>query len=930
MNTNNNGLNLKNKNDEINYISNLLQQEEKKQNEYSNYFGEIKKENVLKKILGDYKQKSPSEVLSEKFIMTQQQITSIALGLSPEMHDAKVQKLIDIFLSEGVHNVFSILKQMNDPHLEDDFHRFLVQYILQDGARSKMGQYKDTIKAIETTLFEIVLQSEFEEKKGDDAKNICALMERFYAGMMSISSPLDKDADKNHFTIEIAKPEGSAQIRFFVSVPNHFKDLLQKQVLAVYPKARVLEYPDDYNPFVFEGASVGAYATAGKSAALPIKTYKDFAGDPVSVVLSVFSKMEQMNEGAAIQFVIRPFGEHFVKEYGKMLTKLNKGETFKKVLENKSWGGYFKNLIVDSISEVGKDEAKIKEEKAKKVTHIDEDAKKGINDKLNSTIFNTNIRLIASAKLPHRASQLLSELSSSFRQYTEAKGNYITFKEINGRGQHGFFKHYSYRFFDESESFPLNLQELATICHFPQGISDTDFSELKQYESKQAPSPFNLPKDGIVLGKNIYRHIETPIHYAREDRVRHFYVIGQTGTGKTRILTNMIIQDIKNGDGVCFIDPHGPDIEEIIKHIPKERIDDVIYFNPGDIERPVGLNMLEYDERFPDQKIFVINELLAIFNKLFDMKVAGGPNFEQYFRNACMLAMEHKESGATLMEVSRIMSDSDFRDMKLSHCKNPIVKQFWNAAVQTTGDQGLENYVPYITSKFDGFLSNEILRPIIAQEKSSFNFQDIMDNKKIFLVNLAKAKLGEINSQLIGLILVGKFLAAAFNRDVENAREKPFYLYMDEFQNITTNSIASILSEARKFGLSLNVAHQYISQLTDDIKKAVFGNVGTMAVFRVKTEDAEFLEKEFKPTFNAADIMRLSNRNAYIKLLSHGAPQKPFNIITNDTPKPEEHIGAIVKELSSLKYGTPREEVEDMIMKKFALANEQKAKKSKW
>jgi hypothetical protein len=703
---------------------------------------------------------------------------------------------------------------------------------------------------------------------------------------------------------------------------------LQKQVLAVYPKARVLEYPDDYNPFVHEGASVGAYAVPGKSAALPIKTYKDFVGDPVSVVLSTFSKMDFM-EGAAIQFVVRPAGEKFVKEYGKFLTKLNKGETFKRVLENNTWGGYLKNLVIDEIKSIGKDKEKVKEEKEKKVSHIDDDAKKGISEKLNSTIFNTNIRLIASSKHAHRASQLLGELSSSFRQYTEAKGNNISFKEIPGRNTHSFFKHFSYRFFDESESFPLNLQELSTICHFPQGISDTDFSELKQYESKQAPAPFDLPKSGIRLGKNVYRHLETPIHYGREDRVRHFYCIGQTGTGKSKLLTNMIIQDIKNGDGVCFIDPHGADIEEIINNIPKERIDDVIYFDPGNIERPVGLNMLEYDERFPDQKIFVINELLAIFNKLFDMKVAGGPNFEQYFRNAAMLVMDHKESGATLLELSRVMSDADFRAMKLSHCKNPMVKQFWTAAEQTTGEQGLENYVPYVTSKFDGFLSNEIMRPIIAQEKSSFNFKQIMDTKKIFLVNLSKGKLGELNSNLIGLILVGKILMAALSRDPKD-NPPDFYLYIDEFQNVTTNSIATILSEARKYRLSLNVAHQFISQLQDDIKKAIFGNVGTMAIFRIAPEDAQFIEQYFKPTFSSSDIIRLPNRNGYLKLLSGGFPQKPFNIITDNAPKPQEDIGAVVKELSALKYGTPRQEVEDMVMRKFALANEQRAKKSRW
>jgi hypothetical protein len=266
---------LRNKDDEIKFLQETLESEMQKENQFSEYFGKTKSENILSRILNNYKNTPKEEILHSNFSMTDKHITTLALGLAPEMHDAKIQKLIDIFVTEGVHNVFSILFKMNDPHLEDDFHRFLVQYILQDGARKKMGKYQDTIKAIETTLYEIILQSELDDKGQNDAKNLIALMERFYAGMMSIASPYEKDAEKNHFTIEIAKPQGSDQIRFFVSIPNHFKDLLQKQILALYPKAQVLQQIDDYNPFVSEGASCGAYAIAGKSAALHRSTLVD-------------------------------------------------------------------------------------------------------------------------------------------------------------------------------------------------------------------------------------------------------------------------------------------------------------------------------------------------------------------------------------------------------------------------------------------------------------------------------------------------------------------------------------------------------------------------------------------------------------------------------------------------------------------------------
>jgi hypothetical protein len=383
----------------------------------------------------------------------------------------------------------------------------------------------------------------------------------------------------------------------------------------------------------------------------------------------------------------------------------------------------------------------------------------------------------------------------------------------------------------------------------------------------------------------------------------------------------MIIQDIKNGDGVCFIDPHGSDIEDILANIPRERIDDVVYFDPAYTARPMGLNMLEFDPAYPEQKTFVVNELLAIFYKLFDMKVAGGPAFEQYFRNSALLVMEHPESGSTLLEIGRVLADKQFRDLKLSHCKNPIIKQFWENAERTSGEQSLANFVPYITNKFDVFISNDIMRPVIAQEKSVFNFRDIMDKKKILLVNLSKGRLGEINANLIGLVLVGKILMAALSRvDIIGAGKVPndFYLYIDEFQNITTDSIATILSEARKYRLSLTIAHQYTAQLKPEIKNAVFGNVGSMAVFRVSVDDAEFLAKQFAPVFTAQDIIKLDNYNCYMKMLANGTPAKPFNMATLRPPEGQPLIVPKIKELSYLKFGQDRAEVEGEIMARYA------------
>ncbi len=425
----------------------------------------------------------------------------------------------------------------------------------------------------------------------------------------------------------------------------------------------------------------------------------------------------------------------------------------------------------------------------------------------------------------------------------------------------------------------------------------------------------------ILLGYNLHQGIKTDIYMKPVDRMRHMYVIGKSGVGKTSLLKNMIIQDIQNGDGCCFIDPHGSDIEDILEQIPPERFDDVIYFDPTNTERPMGMNMLEYDPRYPEQKSFVVDELFGIFKKLYSgTPESMGPAFEQYFRNATLLVLDHPQSGSTMVEISRVLSDENFRNLKLKYCKNMIVKQFWEKiATQAGGEAELANIVPYITNKFDVFLANDFMRPIIAQEKSAFNFREVMDSKKILLVNLSKGKLGEMNSNLIGLILVGKILMAALSRvDSLDKNLPPFYLYIDEFQNVTTDSISQILSEARKYKLSLNIAHQYIKQIDEGIRDAVFGNVGSMAAFRVGPEDAEFLEKQFAPTFTANDILNLDNYNAYIKMLVDGQPQKPFNIHTYP-PKPgNPQNKEILKKLGAEKFGRPREEIEAEVNRKFA------------
>ncbi|MEA2089085.1 MAG: type IV secretory system conjugative DNA transfer family protein, partial [Patescibacteria group bacterium] len=466
----------------------------------------------------------------------------------------------------------------------------------------------------------------------------------------------------------------------------------------------------------------------------------------------------------------------------------------------------------------------------------------------------------------------------------------------------------------------LNSEEMASLFHFPLASSQTP--NIQWLSSKEAPAPNNMPDSGIVLGENVYREAKTLIRISRSDRTRHIYAIGKSGTGKSEFLSNMAKQDILNGDGVAVIDPHGDLVNDILDTIPNERAEDVIYFDPANIERPMGINLLEYNKKYPEQKTFVINEMISIFDKLYDLKQTGGPMFEQYMRNAMLLVMEDPESGSTLMEISKVLADPDFRKYKLSKCLNPVVKDFWQKeAEKAGGDAALANMVPYITSKLNTFISNDIMRPIIGQQKSAFDLRTIMDKRKILLVNLSKGKIGEMNSYLLGMVLVGKILMSALSRtDIPRNERKDFYLYLDEFQNFITESITVILSEARKYRLNLNIAHQYIGQLSQkqdtSIRDAIFGNVGTIVSFKVGAEDAEFLSKEFAPVFSAYDLVNIDKFNAYVKLIIDNQPTRAFNMKTFPLRKNKISNKDRIKQFSKLKYGNDRSIIEAEILKR--------------
>ncbi len=876
---------------------------------------------VATDVVNQYASTTPNEVLHPDYALKDHQSTEIVLKLSPETHDSQMEQLLGILQEHGIRNALSVVEKMNSPHLYDDFHRLLIQFIA--GGHSVIGlKESDPLwKPLHMTLFEVSLPEATEDEKKKQLSELISGMEQFYAGMLSIA---DDKKNPGWFTVEIANSNGSDEFIFYVSVPQTRKGLFEKQILSMFPGAHVSEHTDDYNIFNPTGVSVASYANLSQHPLYPLKAYEEFDTDPLSAVLNAFSKIDRDGEGAAIQLVIGKREDGYAKECAKALEKIRKGKKVSDALSEvgQSVGG----AVLKDAMGMFKSQDKIDKEKeaeAKRVQALDQPVIELFDQKLKTPFIAVNIRIAASAATQSEATEILSDLESSFNQFERGNGNRIIWKKVEPKKLAEVFKQFSLRTFEYTEKMILNLEEMTTCFHFPATNIHHAAPQLKQSSAGTAPAPLDLSKQGTLIGMNNHRGQETPIYISPEDRMRHFYVVGQTGTGKTTLLKNMIIQDIKAGKGVCFIDPHGSDVSDVLAAIPPERYNDVIYFDPASTDRPMALNMLEYDPRFPEQKTFVVNEMFSIFQKLYGaVPESMGPMFEQYFRNATNLVIEDPESGSTLLDVSRVMSNKAFRELKISRCKNPVVVQFWKEiAEKAGGEASLANIVPYITSKFDVFLANEIMRPIVAQEKSSFNFREIMDGKKILLVNLSKGRLGDINSHLIGLILVGKILMAALSR-VDSFGKGPeampdFFLYLDEFQNVTTDSIAVILSEARKYRLSLTIAHQFIAQLDEKIKNAVFGNVGSMAVYRVGTEDAEFLVKQLEPTFTVKDIINLDNFNSYVRLLANGRPSKPFSM--RHVPPVPGNLDQVpkLKELSALVYGRPRAEVEADVMKKY-------------
>ena len=867
-------------------------------------------ETVGKETLREYGSFTPKKVLEKDHTLTEHEVHASVQQLETSRH--KVEDIIALAQERGIHNALQVVEKTRDPYLLDEVHRTLIAQLRQGIIVQDLKERSPLWQLLHMTLFEVVLPEVVAQGREKALPELAGTMEQWLIGLQTICN----DPRGLHYVLEIAVAEDSDDIVFYVAIPNDYVTLFEKQTLSLFPHASIIEQQNDYNIFAAGGFHSVSVAALKKHPIYPVRMYDDFASDPLAVILNAFSKIERTGGGAAIQIVIQPNKQRYDDIYRRIVERVQKGMKASEAIKRSTIGGEF----MASLGEFVFSSNRKKNEAATPV--IDQDAIQQFTKKLETHIMSATIRLVASGRSVERARQIRRELEASFEQFASPFANGLVFNELTGSRLIAAEKAFSFREANPRTALPFAIRELASIIHFPaNGILSSP--QFKQSRAKTEAAPTVLPSQGTLLGKNIHRNTERDIFITSDDRLRHFYIIGQTGTGKTTLMKNMISQDIANGDGVCMIDPHGTDIDDIVAAVPPERVDDIIYFDPSRQERVVGLNMLEYDSTKPEQKTFVVNELFSIFQKLYGANPESmGPMFEQYFRNATLLVMEHPESGNTLMDISRVMADAAYRKLKLQHATNPVVVQFWQEiATKAGGEASLQNIVPYIVSKFDVFTANDYVRPIIGQQKSSFNFREIMDQRKILLVNLSKGRLGDINANLIGMILVGKILMAALSRvDDPSKSFAPFYLHMDEFQNISTDSISAILSEARKYKLSLTIAHQFMAQLDSDIKDAVFGNVGSIAAFRVGSDDASALESQFSPTFTASDLLNVPNRNAYVRILADGTPTKPFSIATNPPPVgyPEEVAARI--ERSAVRYGRDRSVVEEEIKIRYQVS----------
>ncbi|MFA5020571.1 MAG: type IV secretion system DNA-binding domain-containing protein [Patescibacteria group bacterium] len=702
-------------------------------------------------------------------------------------------------------------------------------------------------------------------------------------------------------------------ITFYMAVPAYLTEYVKQQLFSKYPYCQIEEV-DDYNIFNRQGFVACGYLKLMKANMFPILTYKQMENaDPIVPILSLLSKLPE-GQTAAIQFVMRAARPAWRKKGAQVASEMHQGKNLKQALAKVGSGGFSKFVgsvagnPADWLSAKPKDPAK--PEVQHHLTPMEEQMVKLIEEKTAKAGMDVNIRIICFAPLESQAKDNLRRIIDAFSQYSSyqyANG----FKGVAKADGRRLIYDYIYRHFDEKAGMVLNTEEMSSLWHLP--LANTEVPRINWLSSRTLPPPLNMPASGVVIGENVYRGVKTEVRLKDDDRRRHMYIIGMTGTGKSTTMATMAVQDIRDGKGVCVVDPHGELVEEILSYIPKERLEDVIIFDPSDVDRPIGLNMLEANNPFEMDK--ATQEMINIFYKLLPDPSMAGPMFEHYMRNALLALMADKDDPGTLVELGRIFTDEAFRKKKLAHVTDILVKDFWEREyAQSQKGSTASDMLSYVISKTGRFVENELMRNIIGQGRSSVNFREVMDKRKILLLNLSKGKIGETNSSLLGLIAVAKLQMAALSRaDMPESQREDFYLYIDEFQNFITDSISVILSEARKYKLNLCLAHQFISQLVQNndtrVRDAVFGNVGNLLIYRIGVDDSEVIAKQLAPVVGEYDVLNIAKFNAYFRIMIDNTAMPAFNLACYPPFRvvaQNKEIVAPLKELSRLKYGKER------------------------
>lgn len=767
---------------------------------------------------------------------------------------------------------------------------------------SQWQEQRELRNALQYKLVHVVLFRPLEESK-KDWKQETALSEQLFGSLADFKMPP---------VMEIAVHNTGEEIHFYFAV--HEKEVNSLiQLVQAFWSGSIAEIVDDYNIFNPKGGTLVASLAQTKERILPIKTYETMEEDSLLPVLNIFSSLLKEGDGIALQIIFKKAQPTVLKTFKKISAHLQKGESLRDAIEH-AGSTPEKEVVKAALSAFSPSSSNTQAESGR-TEPVDAQLVEEVGKKMAKPLLEANIRLVVSCETEERAKMFMDQIGSVYPLYAEPKGNSLTLKQFKGNRELKSAYDYSFRHFRSDQKLILNTQELASIAHLPTRAM-LDIAKVTQIKARQAAPPIELPQEGIVLGASVYRGQRKTAHMTTEDRFRHLYVIGQTGTGKSTFLKNLIRQDIESGNGIAFIDPHGDDAENVLSFVPESRLQDVVYFNPADIDYPMAFNMLEYDRARPQQRTFIANELIEVIGKIYNLQETGGPMFEQYLKNTLFLLMQDPIITPTILDVQRVFSDSLFRQELLSRCPDPSVVLFWKKeAEKASGDWGLSNMSIWVNSKLTPFIANDFIKPIIGQEKSSLDFRDIINNKKILIVNLSKGKLGETNAFFLGLLLVGKIFMYAIERD--QGERTDFYFYIDEFQNVVTKTIATILSEARKFRLSLAIAHQYIKQVPEDIKAAIFGNVGTIVSFRIEVDDANAIKDYFKPSFSEQDLIRLDNFNAYVRPLIRGKTGSAFNIEIDRPGKTDSAMMQKIITENRTKYAQPRDAVLDAINQRY-------------